>query len=256
MSAHHDEMTFLEDKTRTYITSKYSWDRAIKKYALDNFLPYMTRKGSALEFGCYDGYMTSHISCHVQHLTVVEGSKTFIDMARQVAPDNVTFIHSLFENYFPNTRFDYIFATFVMEHVSNPIEFLRHAGNLLKENGFLYLVVPNAQSLSRQLACHMGLLNEPFELTPNDLNHGHRRVYDRLTLNRDIASSGLQQVSQGGLMLKPFADFQMDLMIDNNILGETQLEGLYKLGFLYSDFASSLFSVCKLPDSENRGYHD
>ena len=43
---------------------------------------------------------------------------------------------------------------------------------------------------------------------------GHRRVYDRILLNRDIEAAGLEQVSSGGLLLKLLADFQMDKLID------------------------------------------
>lgn len=48
----------------------------------------------------------------------------------------------------------------------------------------------------------------------------------------------------GGLMLKPFADFQMNAMFAGGILGATQLEGLYQLGLEYPDLAGSLFSIC------------
>ena len=90
----------------------------------------------------------------------------------------------------------------------------------------------------------MGLLESLYALTPNDINHGHRRVYDRVTLTRDIEAADLQQVSQGGLLLKLLADFQMDKLIDTDILGEQQQEGLYKMGLEYPDLAGSLFAVC------------
>jgi hypothetical protein len=82
-------------------------------------------------------------------------------------------------------------------------------------------------------------------LTPNNVNHGHRRVYDRVTLSRDIEAAGLQQVSQGGLLLKILADFQMDKLIDAEILGEQQQEGLYKMGLEYPDLVGSQFSVVR-----------
>lgn len=241
------EMEFLESVISTYVTSDSPQDMLIKKLAVRTFKSYMRPGKKALEFGCCDGFMTGLISDCVDQLTVVDGSQTFIEMAKKRVPDNIEFVHSLFENFEPNRKFDYIFATYVLEHVNDSTGFLEMAGKLLSEDGLLFIVVPNARALSRQLARHMGLLDDLFMLTPNDINHGHRRVYDRISLNRDIEVAGLLQVGQGGLLLKLLADFQMDTLIETGVLGELQLEGLYKMGFEYPDLAGSLFSVCRRP---------
>jgi 2-polyprenyl-3-methyl-5-hydroxy-6-metoxy-1,4-benzoquinol methylase len=238
------EIEFLESRANTYVTSKDPWDRIVKKYAMRNFSSYIADNGSALEFGCADGFMTRLISERMKKLISVDGSMTFIEMARAKTPANVEFAHSLFENYFTEERFDYVFATFVLEHVQNPIAFLKTAKRLLKPSGFLFLVVPNARSASRQLARHMGLLENLYELTPNDINHGHRRIYDRVTLNHDIEVAGLHQTAQGGLMWKPFADFQMSKAIEAGILSSPQLDGLYKMGLEYPEMAGCLYSIC------------
>ena len=241
------EMAFLESVVNTYVTSESHQDRLIKTLAMRTFMPYIRFKKQALELGCCDGFMTGIISEHSEKLTVVDGSKTFIEMAKKRVPDNVEFVHSLFEDFAPDHKFDYIFATYVLEHVDDAVGFLKLAGRLLADDGLLFIVVPNARALSRQLARHMGLLEDLFALTPNDINHGHRRVYDRILLNRDIEAAGLLQIGQGGLLLKPLADFQMDKLIESGVLGEPQLEGLYKMGLEYPDLAGSLFSICKMP---------
>ena len=51
--------------------------------------------------------------------------------------------------------------------------------------------------------------------------------------------------SQGGIMLKILADFQMDQLIDGGMLKDAQLDGLYSLGLEYPDLCGSLFSVCR-----------
>jgi len=239
-------MNFLESVTHTYVTSDSPQDRLIKNLAIRTFKPYIRPGGRALEFGCCDGFMTSLISNLGVDLTVVDGSKTFIEMAKKRVSPDVDFVHTLFEDFRPDQKFDYIFATYVLEHVHDAVGFLSLARDLLSEHGLLFLVVPNARAMSRQLARHMGLLDDLFALTPNDINHGHRRVYDRVLLNRDIEAAGLQQVGQGGLLLKLLADFQMDKLIESGILGEPQQEGLYKMGLEYPDLAGSLFSVCKV----------
>jgi hypothetical protein len=121
------------------------------------------------------------------------------------------------------------------------------AASVLNDGGLLMIVVPNARALSRQLALHMGLLKDLKELTANDLNHGHRRVYDRPALNRDIEAAGFENVSQGGIMFKILADFQMDELIGNGMLQREHIDGLYKLGLEYPEFSGSLFSICRRP---------
>jgi len=241
----NDERDFLEGLTQTYVTSESPQDRLIKSLAVRTFEPFIQQDGSALEFGCCDGYMTSLIAALCKRLVVVDGSKTFIEMARARVPAGVDFVNALFEEFNTDKRFDYIFATFVLEHVVDAIGFLSHARSLLSERGLLFIVVPNARAMSRQIARHMGLIDDLFALTENDKHHGHRRVYDRTLLNRDIQAAHLQQVSQGGLLLKLLADFQMDKLIEMEVLGEQQQEGLYRMGLEYPDFAGCLYSICK-----------
>ena len=245
MSESTQEMAFLESVIPTYVTSGSAQDRVIKTLAWRNFRPYMRAGGRALEFGCCDGFMTELIADHVDHLTSVDGSSTFIEMAKMRGAGNVDFVHSLFEDFKPEVEFDYIFATWVLEHVSDAIGFLTAASRLLAKGGLLFIAVPNARAFSRQLARHMGVLDDLFALTSNDTNHGHRRVYDRLALNQNIERSGLCQVAQGGLLFKLLADFQLDQMIDAGILGDSQIEGLHKIGLEYPDFCGSLFSICR-----------
>ena len=247
MTDSNTEMAFLESVTHTYVMSDSPQDRLIKTLAIRTFTPYLLPGKRALEFGCCDGFMTGLIAGHVDQLTVVDGSQTFIEMAKTRVPAKVEFVHSLFEDFSPHHKFDYIFATYVLEHVSDPIGFLKIASQLLTEDGLLFLVVPNARAFSRQLARHMGILEDLFALTPNDINHGHRRVYDRISLNRDVEAAGLLQVGQGGLLLKLLADFQMDQMIETGIIADPQIEGLYKMGLEYPDWAGSLFSICRRP---------
>jgi 2-polyprenyl-3-methyl-5-hydroxy-6-metoxy-1,4-benzoquinol methylase len=244
-----EEKIFLDKVSGTYVTSaSSSQDRLIRELAVQTFAPFINRRDRALELGCSDGYMTRQISRLVDALDVIEGSKKFVEDAQTLnTQENTRFIYTLFEEYETDVRYDYVFATFVLEHVMDVNKVLAMIRSALKPDGLLFVVVPNANALSRQLAYHMGLITDLKGLTENDLHHGHRRVYDRVLLNRDLTEAGFVIISQGGILLKLLADFQMDKMIDLEILQEAQLNGLYKLGFEYPDLCGSLFAVCKLP---------
>lgn len=247
MTKTNDEMSFLESVTGTYVTSESPQDRAIKLMAIRTFAPFLDAQGAALELGCCDGFMTSLIAPLVRDLHVVDGSATFLEATRRRELANVTLEHSLFEDFTPARKFDFVFACYVLEHVADASDLLLRIGKLLSSRGLAFIVVPNARAMSRQLARHMGILSDLHSLTPNDVNHGHRRVYDRQSLNKDLSDSGFHQLAQGGLMLKPFADFQMNQLMDSGVVGDAQLDGLYRLGLEYPDLCGSLFSICQKP---------
>ena len=119
---------------------------------------------------------------------------------------------------------------------------------VLSPKGYLFVAVPNARALSRQLARHMGLLESLYDLTPNDLRGGHRRVYDSITLNRELELAGFEIVARGGIFLKPFADFQMDKLIDAGIVGTPQMEGLYRMGYEYPDMCADVYAIARRKD--------
>jgi len=240
------EKQFLDKLTDTYVMSSTAQDRFMRELVVRTFEPFINSDSIGLELGCSDGYMTELLSKHLKSMDVADGSRKFLDMVESRNLPNVKTIHALFEELGTEKKYDCIFATYVLEHLLDVQAVLSVVKKLLKPNGMLFIVVPNARSLSRQLACQMGLLEGLKSLTPNDLNHGHKRVFDRTDLNRELDKTGLQQISQGGLLLKPLADFQMSKLMDLEILKEEQLEGLCRLGNEYPDLCSALFSVCKI----------
>ncbi len=240
-----EERQFLDKVYNNYDLDTAAQTREMRKLIVRTFAPYL-RGRRALELGCSDGFMTEMIAGYVDQLDVVDGSKRFLTEARKRNLGNVKFIYSLFEEFESDAKYDYVVASYILEHVRDPIPVLEMAKSVLRPEGLLLVIVPNARALSRQLALHMGLIKDLKDLTENDLSRGHRRVYDRVALNRDIAAAGFENISQGGIMLKILADFQMDRLIDDGVLQEQQLEGLYRLGLEYPDLSGSLFSVCRI----------
>jgi 2-polyprenyl-3-methyl-5-hydroxy-6-metoxy-1,4-benzoquinol methylase len=239
----NDELKFLEQVYSTYTVDTSKQTKVMRRLAIKTFKPYIHGE-SALELGCSDGFMTEQLSRLVKNLDVVDGSKNFLEKAQDRNLENVEFMYGLFETFNPGKKYDTIIASYILEHVVDPIRILKNARKLLKPDGRLFIVVPNARALSRQLALHMGLVPDLKNLTENDYNHGHRRVYDRVFLNRDIRISGLKVINEGGLMMKILADFQMDELFNSGFLTDEHVDGLYQLGLEYPDLCGSLYSVC------------
>jgi len=238
------ERQFLDEVCKTYTIDTSLQTKTMRELIFRTFTPFI-RSGRGLELGCSDGYMTEMLASRLETLDVVDGSQTFLAKASQRKLENVKFTYSLFEEFNTEQRYDYVFASYILEHVRDPVAVMQMAHSVLTPNGLIMIVVPNARALSRQLALHMGLMEDLKDLTENDRNHGHRRVYDRVFLNRDIEAAGFENISQGSIMLKILADFQLDELFEKGMLREQHIDGLYRMGLEYPDLGGSLFSICR-----------
>ena len=240
-----EEVSFLNRLSGEYRLEQSPQTQLMRELFVRAVRPYC-RAGHGLELGCSDGYMTEMIAPLFHRLDVVEGSPAFAERAKARGIPNASFTVSLFESFVVKQKYDRVFAVWILEHVADPQDVYRIAREALKPDGLLFTVVPNERALSRQLAVHMGLLRDVQHLTPNDVKHGHRRTYNRHSFNREIEGAGLEIVAQGGLMFKILADFQLDRLLADGFLGQQHVDGLYKLGLEYPDFAGSLYAVCRL----------
>ena len=89
----------------------------------------------------------------------------------------------------------------------------------------------------------MGLLQELSDLSKNDLDHGHRRVYDISSLEKDISSAGLYVKQKKGLVFKILADFQLNKLLKTNFLNENHILALQEIANQESNikFSDSFF---------------
>jgi len=240
-----EEKTLLENYAARYITSNdSSQQRLMRNLEIQTFKPYMNG-GRSLELGCEIGYMSELIAPLVDHLDIVDASEYFLKRTKARNIPNADYFCSLFEEFKPSHVYDSVHASHVLEHLHDVQVVLTMVRTVLKPQGYLFVAVPNARAFSRQLARHMGLIDDLCGLTENDLRGGHRRVYDRVTLNKELESAGFEVVAQGGILFKLLADFQMDKLIDGGILGKEQCEGLYRIGFEYPDMCADLYAVAR-----------
>lgn len=239
------EKSLLEKYASNYITSDdSSQQRLMRELEIRVFKQFINR-GKALELGCEIGYMSELVSPLVDQLDIVDASEEFLKKTKARGIKNAQYFCSLFEEFKPQHHYDSVIASHVLEHLLDVQTVLKMVRSALSENGLLFVAVPNARALSRQLARHMGLIGSLYDLTPNDLRGGHRRVYDRVTLNREIETANFEIVAQGGIFFKYLADFQMDKMIDTGILGKSQLEGLFSLGNEYPDMCADIYVIAR-----------
>jgi 2-polyprenyl-3-methyl-5-hydroxy-6-metoxy-1,4-benzoquinol methylase len=233
---------FQDNEGRKY---GYSFDfDVMHKYMLKSFEPFFYG-GKALELGSFKGDFTWRLFPHFEDITCVEASTDALEIAKSKYSDkNITYKQGIFENIELNEKYDAIFLTHTLEHLDDPIFVLHRIKNWLTDNGKLYLVVPNANAPSRQIAVKMGLISHNSAVTPAEKEHGHRITYTLDTLERDAKKAGLNVVFRTGIFFKALANFQWDRLLQTDIISEAYLDGCYALGQQYPDLCSSIFLLC------------
>jgi ribosomal protein S18 acetylase RimI-like enzyme/SAM-dependent methyltransferase len=223
----------------------YSFDfDVMHPYMIKSFEPFFN-KGSLLELGSFKGDFTRRFLPYFEDVTCVEASEIAVAQARQKLGDKVTFVNSIFEQATLPKRYNNIVLTHVLEHLDDPVLVLKRINEeWLAEGGRLFLVCPNANAPSRQIAVKMGLISHNSAVTPAEAEHGHRCTYTLDTLERDAVAAGLNVVHRSGIFFKALANFQWDRLLQTDIISKEYLDGCYKLGKQYPDLCSSIFLVC------------
>ena len=222
----------------------YDFDSILRHYMLRTLGPWF-RDGKALEMGCYQGEVTEMLARRFPDLTVIEASDELVAAARARVGGAVRFIHGLFEDVEIEERFDSIVLMHTLEHLDDPVRVLSKVRGWLSAAGRLFVVVPNANAPSRQIAVHMGLIQHNAAVTDGEREHGHRRTYSLDTLERDALDGGLTVTHRGGIFFKPLANYQFDELIGGGVISDGYLEGCYRLGMRYPDLCASIYLVCE-----------
>lgn len=241
---HNQELDDSANRENEKYSYGFDFD-VMHRYMIRSFEPFF-KQGSLLELGSFKGDFTRRFLPYFSDITCVEASDEALAEARCRLGDQVQFIHSMFETATLPKRYDNIVLTHVLEHLDDPVAVLKRINQeWLAEGGRLFLVCPNANAPSRQIAVKMGLINHNAAVTPAEAAHGHRCTYALDTLEREAVSAGLKVVHRSGVFFKALANFQWDRLLQTDIISPAYLEGCYQLGQQYPDLCSSIFLLCE-----------
>jgi SAM-dependent methyltransferase len=234
---------FEDNKGRKYA---YGFDfDVMHPFMIKSFEPFF-KKGSLLELGSFKGDFTKSLMPFFDDITCVEASDIAIEEAKRRLGDGINFVNDLFETVPLPNRYANIVMTHVLEHLDDPVGVLKRVNDeWLAPGGRFFLVCPNANAPSRQIAVKMGLLTHNSAITTGEAQHGHHRTYSLDTLERDAVAAGLRVVHRSGIFFKALANFQWDQLLQTDIISNEYLEGCYQLGQIYPDLCSSIFLVCE-----------
>jgi 2-polyprenyl-3-methyl-5-hydroxy-6-metoxy-1,4-benzoquinol methylase len=123
-----------------------------------------------------------------------------------------------------------------MEHVDNPDAILEKYKKYLKEDGKIYISVPNAEVMNRRLGNLANDLPDIQLLSEHDKICGHQRYYTVETLTSQIQRHGYIIKRLEGIYLKPLSTSQM---ISLN-MEEKYINALCELGINYPELCCGI----------------
>lgn len=236
------------DDAGNAVSEKYAYGfdfDVMHPYMIRSFAPFF-KPGTLLELGSYQGQFTQRFLQHFDDITCVEASGEAVAVARERLGERVNYVNARFEEVVLPRRYDHIVMTHVLEHLDDSVRVLRRVNEeWLADGGRFFLVCPNANAPSRQIAVKMGLISHNAAVTPAEAEHGHRCTYALDTLERDATAAGLRVVHRSGIFFKALANFQWDRLLQTDIISKEYLEGCYQLGQQYPDLCSSIFLLCE-----------
>lgn len=213
-------------------------DQKLISMIVEEILPLITGP-EVLEMGFGDDQWTDRIIKKIGHSNVVDGSANLVNLSKEKYKGAITTYTSLFETFSPDKKFDTILASFVLEHVEDPVQVLKKSKEWLKENGKLIAIVPHAGSLHRRLAVAMGVQDNLTKVGPIDIRMGHRRVYDMQMFEKDLISAGYTIESKKGYFTKLLPQSMMSGMSDEMLKGFMELSKQLPV-----EYAMSIGFIC------------
>jgi 2-polyprenyl-3-methyl-5-hydroxy-6-metoxy-1,4-benzoquinol methylase len=122
------------------VTGLHPYKQLSKNMYLGDLKP-----GKLLDVGCGDGRFLNDIRQQGWHVNGVEVDPKAVEAARKKYNLDV-FAGNLFSAQFESNSFDAITLRHVIEHLTDPVKTLEECRRLLKSNGRLVVVTPNASS--------------------------------------------------------------------------------------------------------------
>jgi ubiquinone/menaquinone biosynthesis C-methylase UbiE len=213
-----------------------------KKLLIETLNTYQPKH--VLEVGCGLDTIAKHWG-QFEQFTIVEPGANFAQKARQATHDqqNTQVIEGFLEDEVANLRpvFDLVLLSSLLHEVPDVQVFLAGVQSICSDETVIHINVPNAKSLHRILALEMQMIDSVFETSAMQKMYQQTRIYDLDTLTSEIEKAGYEVISKGSFFMKPFTHGQMHALLQNNIVGNEVLDGLWNLTKHFPDNGSEIY---------------
>jgi len=238
LSKYRDEFLNLEFERKLEFYRKKKLLKIVSELKYNSVLEI----GSGIDSLC--NYLDNNLS-----YTIVEPIKEFCDLAIKNNKKNVNLkvYNSFIEDFKSKKCFDLIIVNCLLHEIHDKLKFIDRIKKLMNKNSHVFITVPNKNSLHRIIALKMGLIKSTGEesKTQIDLQQSNQ-VFSLKTLRLFLNSSGFDVLKKGGYFIKPFTHDQMKQILDNGIIDDKVLNGLYLVGEEVQDLSAEIYCLCKI----------
>jgi len=142
------------------------------------------RHGRLLEIGCGDGDFLVAAEAESWRVTGVEYSPSACEKVRCRLKNGEVYSGELQSANLPTEQYDLCVLSDVIEHVRDPLDFLREIHRVLKPGGILFIATPSIDSWSARFMKQKWM----------EFKAEHLTYFDRQTLQTALAKSGFRDV--------------------------------------------------------------
>lgn len=204
-----------------------------------------------LEIGCGMEPLFQYLDdMEYEHYVVVEPSKQFYENACHISENNnkITCINDFFQydEKLEKEKFNFIICSSLLHEIENQMKFLEDIAAVCNKETVVHINVPNANSFHRLLAKEMGLIDDVHDLSKRNLQYQQHNVFDQGLLKQFVSGVGFSVLDSGSYFVKPFTHQQMFQMMNEGIIDEKVLDGLYKMGKYFDNYGSEIYVDVKL----------
>ena len=223
-----------------------------KKKIIEILNEYMPKR--ILEVGCGTDSLFNHYKVF-DFFAVIEPSISFYSKAKNEADlcENIMIFKGFVEeniHLLQNLNFDFIIVSSLLHEIEDTKKLLDSIKLISSQNTVIHFNVPNARSFHRYLALEMGLIENIFETSDMQKNMQQSHLFDINKLSNILINNNFEILDAGSYFIKPFTHYQMQKIIDINLLPKVFLEGLYGMISYIPDLGSEIYvNVKKVKDN-------
>lgn len=176
----------------------------------------------------------------------VEPADQFYQLALEQKKDrdDIVLIQDFFENTIEQMpkKVDCIICSGLLNEVEDPKLFLTYLKKIADADTMIHINVANAKSFHRLLALCSGLIGDTHEMSDNNKKLQQHTVFDMELLKELVESVGKTEfLEQGSYFVKPFTHAQMKKCMENGIVNQNILNGLYEISKYMPELGSEIF---------------
>ena len=145
-------------------------------------------------------------------------------------------------------KFDLVILCGVLHEMLNPKQDLISIYSRLKNDGVLFIVTPNNQSIHRLVGVFLGILENTSALTSTEVLLQHTSNYSLDTLQGLLLELDFTIDLALTNFLKPHTHKQMQTWVDEGILTDAKLQSLYELSEMFEPYNSEIFILARKCD--------